>query len=338
MALYNLARDALFRLEPERAHHLALNGLRWMERCRLTGLLRPRGIDDPTTLWGWDLPNRVGLAAGLDKNGEYIDALAALGFGFIEVGTVTPKPQPGNPRPRMFRLPDALALINRLGFNNRGLDYLIEQVRGRRWKGVLGINIGKNKDTPNDKAVDDYVACLRRVFVHASYITVNVSSPNTEGLRDLQQPDSLANLLDVLLDERDALASRHGESRPLLIKLAPDLDPTEIDATAALLNSRRPDGVIATNTTIDRTPVEDHPMAKEAGGLSGRPVLKRSTDVLRSLRNMLDPSIRMIGVGGITDTGSAAEKIDAGADLLQVYTGFIYRGPQLIADSCSAFS
>lgn len=337
MAVYDLARDALFRLDPERAHHVALKGLRWLHRCGMARILRPGDIDVPTSLWGWDLPNPIGLAAGLDKNGEYVDALGALGFGFIEVGTVTPKPQPGNPKPRIFRLTDSVGLINRLGFNNRGLDYLIDRVRRRRWRGILGINIGKNKDTPNEKAVDDYVTCLRRVYIHADYITVNVSSPNTAGLRDLQQPDSLANLLDVLLDERDALASRHGDSRPLLLKLAPDLDEEEIRATAELLNSRRPDGVIATNTTIDRAAVTHEPLAHETGGLSGRPVYERSTEVLRSLRNGLDPTIRLIGVGGITDSETARGKIDAGADLLQIYTGFIYRGPQLIADCCRAF-
>ena len=336
--LYPLARTALFRLPPETAHDAALAGLKRAHALGLSRLYAARVAPAPCTVMGLEFPNPVGLAAGLDKNGDYIDALAALGFGFIEIGTVTPRPQPGNPPPRLFRIPAAEALINRLGFNNKGVDYLVAQVRRSRYAGVLGINIGKNRDTPNEQALDDYLHCLDRVYDHASYVAVNISSPNTAGLRDLQQADTLDRLVGALLARRDQLADRSGSRKPLLMKVAPDLDADQVGQIAQVFNERRPDGVIATNTTIDHSAVADLPHGEEVGGLSGRPLAPRATEVLRGLRRALSPDIPLIGVGGIVDDRTAADRCQAGAALLQIYTGFIYHGPALIAEASQAFA
>ena len=279
---------------------------------------------------GLEFPNPCGLAAGLDKNGDYFEALGALGFGFIEIGTVTPKPQSGNPKPRMFRLIEHEALINRLGFNNKGVDYLCRQVKRRRYDGILGINIGKNKDTPNQRAIDDYIHCLRKVYPLADYITVNISSPNTAGLRELQQAQSLATLLEDLLNEQQHLQAQYNKTVPLLIKLAPDLDADALKGTTEILNRTSPNGVIMSNTTIERGVVRSHPLAAESGGLSGRPLGALALVKLQQLRQDLDPNIPIIGVGGITCGEAGAEKFASGADLVQIYTGFIYHGPELI--------
>jgi dihydroorotate dehydrogenase len=275
----------------------------------------------------------VGLAAGLDKNGEYIDALAALGFGYLEIGTVTPRPQPGNAKPRMFRLPEHEAIINRLGFNNQGLEKLLRNVERASFAGILGINIGKNFDTPNDRAADDYLACLDAVYARASYVTVNISSPNTQNLRELQSSEKLDELLAALMQRRDALAARHGATKPLLVKVAPDLDDAQIASIAALAVVHRVDGLIATNTTVARDAVAGHRHATELGGLSGRPLFTSSTRVLAKLAHELAGRVPLIGVGGIIGGADARAKIDAGASLVQLYTGFIYRGPELIAEA-----
>ena len=329
--LYSIARSALFKLDPELAHDVALKSLKKLESCHLAGVLGKKVLK-PRSLLGLSFDNAVGLAAGLDKNGEYIDALAALGFGFIEVGTVTPRPQQGNPKPRMFRLPERDALINRLGFNNKGLDAFLVNVASAKYKGVLGLNIGKNFDTPNDTAVDDYVTCLRGVFPHASYVTVNISSPNTKGLRDLQASAQLEKLLSSLKNEQKKLTKQHKRSVPLLLKIAPDLDLAAIRDIAALLLQYGFEGAIATNTTISRDAVMGLKHATEAGGLSGRPVFSPSTEVLRELVKHLKGNIPVIGVGGIMSANDAQQKMNAGASLVQIYTGFIYKGPQLIAD------
>ncbi len=333
--LYPIARSALFALDPEKAHDLALNSLRRLERFGLAGLLGCK-VSAPRELLGLKFDNAVGLAAGLDKNGEYIDAMAALGFGFIEVGTVTPRAQPGNPKPRMFRLVEHDALINRLGFNNGGLDAFIANVQRAKYKGVLGLNIGKNFDTPIERATDDYLICLRGVYSHASYVTVNISSPNTKGLRDLQAAAQLDQLLSALKDERVKLAKKHKKQVPLLLKIAPDLDAVAIKDIAQLLLDHGIDGVVATNTTIMRQAVEGHPLAKEAGGLSGRPVFSPSTEVLRQLNKALKGNLPIIGVGGILSGDDAKKKIAAGASLVQIYTGFIYKGPDLIKECAEA--
>lgn len=333
--LYPIARSALFALDPEKAHYLALNSLRRLERFGLAGVLGCK-VSAPRELLGLRFDNAVGLAAGLDKNGEYIDAMAALGFGFIEVGTVTPRPQPGNPKPRMFRLVEHEALINRLGFNNGGLEAFIANVQRAKYKGVLGLNIGKNFDTPIEKATDDYLTCLRGVYPHASYVTVNISSPNTKGLRDLQAAAQLDQLLSALKDERTKLAKKHRKQVPLLLKIAPDLDAAAIKDIAQLLLDHGIDGVIATNTTIMRQAVDGHPLAKETGGLSGRPVFSPSTEVLRQLNKALKGNLPIIGVGGILSGEDAKKKIAAGAALVQIYTGFIYKGPDLIRECAEA--
>jgi dihydroorotate dehydrogenase len=282
---------------------------------------------------GIDFPNPVGVAAGLDKNGDYIDALAALGFGFVEIGTVTPRPQPGNPKPRLFRLVDREAIINRLGFNNDGLERLIANVGKARFRGVLGINIGKNFDTPIDRAADDYITCLDAVYPHASYVTVNVSSPNTAKLRELQSGERLEDLLRALMERRATLAKRHGFVRPLALKIAPDLDDGEIEAIADAATRHAIDAIVATNTTVARDGVEGERLAAEAGGLSGRPLFARSTAVLKKLSGLLAGRIPLIGVGGILSGADARAKTAAGASLVQMYTGFIYRGPGLIAEA-----
>ncbi|KZC41457.1 UNVERIFIED_ORG: dihydroorotate dehydrogenase, partial [Rhodanobacter sp. FW104-R5] len=277
-------------------------------------------------------PNPVGLAAGLDKNAEHLAALDALGFGFIEVGTVTPRPQAGNDRPRLFRLPRHEAIINRMGFNNAGVDALVRNVRQSGYHGVLGINIGKNKDTPNEKAVSDYLFCLTRVYELASYVTVNISSPNTQGLRDLQQEATLRRFISVLREAQERLGSQHGRRKPMLLKIAPDLSEAELDSIAEVLLHTGIDGVICTNTTIDRAAVADDPRGNEVGGLSGKPLFDRSTAVLSGMHRRLQGRIPLVGVGGILDGSDAAEKMDAGASLVQLYTGLIYRGPLLVAE------
>jgi dihydroorotate dehydrogenase len=334
---YPIARTALFALDPERAHHLALHSLKAIAQFHLSGLLGSR-VDAPREVMGLRFDNPVGLAAGLDKNGEYIDALAALGFGFIEVGTVTPRAQPGNPKPRMFRLKEHEALINRLGFNNQGLDAFLANVRRASYMGALGLNIGKNFDTPIERAVDDYVTCLRGVYPHASYVTVNISSPNTKGLRDLQAAAQLDKLLSTLKAEQRKLAKKHGKHVPLVLKIAPDLDLKSIREIAVLTLESGFEGMIATNTTIARDAIRDHPLAGEAGGLSGKPLFSPSTEVLRELVKALKGNIPVIGVGVILSGADARAKINAGASLVQIYTGFIYRGPDLIRDAVRAIA
>ncbi len=327
---YPMARAALFRLDPELAHDVALGSLKKAERLHTIKLFASRVPEKPTTVMGLEFPNPCGLAAGLDKNGDYIDALGALGFGSIEIGTITPKPQAGNPKPRMFRLASDSALINRLGFNNKGVDYLCQRVKKRRYRGILGINIGKNKATPNERAVDDYIHCLRKVYPLADYVTVNISSPNTEGLRDLQHADSLRTLLQDLKSEQDQLRQVHDRTVPLVVKLAPDLDDAARDQTVAVLNSIAPEGVIMGNTTISRPSLGDLRHAQESGGLSGKPLLPLANDQLGKLRQQLSSSIPIVGVGGITSAEAAAQKFTLGAALVQIYTGFIYAGPDLI--------
>jgi len=331
--VYERLRPLLFSLEPEAAHGLILYALGVAQR---SGLMRmaahPAPEDLPVRAFGIDFPNPVGLAAGLDKNGEHIDALGALGFGFIEVGTVTPKPQPGNPKPRMFRLPAHEAIINRLGFNNHGVDALVRNVQRANWRGVLGINIGKNAITPNQDALQDYLCCLERVYPLASYVTVNISSPNTQGLRELQDPDELPRLLGALRERQEQLAVRHSVRKPMLLKIAPDLDEAQMDAIARTVLDAQVDGLICTNTTIDRAAVAGEPLANEAGGLSGRPLFERSTAILRGMAQRLAGKVPLIGVGGVLTGSDAAEKFDAGAALVQIYTGLVYRGPWLLTE------
>ena len=334
--MYSLLRPALFALDAETAHHLTLASLKALQRIGLVRSLDHAGADCAREVMGLRFPNPVGLAAGLDKNGEYIDALGALGFGFIEIGTVTPRAQPGNPRPRLFRLPRAHAIINRMGFNNLGVDHLVENVRRASWRGVLGINIGKNFSTGLEQAADDYLACLRKVYAFASYVTVNISSPNTKGLRDLQAAAQLEALLAALAAEREKLAETHGKRVPLALKIAPDLEPQEIAEIAELLERYAIDAVIATNTTVSRDAVAGLPHASEAGGLSGSPVTAQSTSVVRSLARALGGRIPVIGVGGIASATDARDKIAAGASLVQLYTGLVYRGPALVGECVRA--
>lgn len=329
---YPLLRPLLFALEAETAHHLTLDLLQTLQRTGLANLLAPRPALCARRVMGIDFPNPVGLAAGLDKNGAYIDALAALGFGFIEVGTVTPRPQPGNPRPRLFRIRAARAVINRMGFNNDGVERLIDNVRRANYRGVLGINIGKNFDTPIERAVDDYLHCLRKVYALASYVTVNISSPNTKNLRQLQEAGELENLLGALKAEQGKLADQHGKYVPFALKIAPDLDSAQVNVIAELLRKHAIDGVIATNTTLARDGVAGMPQGTEAGGLSGAPLTQRSTGIVRQLGNALGGSVPIIGVGGIMSGTDAAQKIAAGASLVQLYTGLVYQGPRLITE------
>lgn len=337
---YELARPLLFLLDPERAHELALSRLDQARRCGLGALLRPRLADDPIDALGLRFRNPVGLAAGLDKNGEHIDSLGELGFGFIEVGTVTPRAQPGNPKPRLFRLPDQRALINRLGFNNRGVDEFVANVgQCRAYSaagGVIGLNIGKNADTPLDRALDDYVYCLRKIYPllagRPGYVTVNISSPNTRNLRALQSGNELETLLQGLEQERARLVDRHGTRVALAVKIAPDLDQTDLRFIADALVAHGIDAIIATNTTLDRAPVADVPNAAEAGGLSGAPLEELSTQVIRHLSGHLQGRLPIIGVGGILAGADAVRKIEAGASLVQLYTGLVYRGPNLVGE------
>lgn len=333
--MFSLIRPLLFSLSPETAHDLSLKGLSLAEKLGFTKLL-PGVPDRPVEVMGLSFPNPVGLAAGLDKNAAHIDGLAALGFGFVEVGTVTPRPQPGNPKPRLFRIPEHEAIINRMGFNNRGLDALLNNVAGRHSRGILGINVGKNFDTPVERAADDYCTGIERVYSSASYITVNVSSPNTPGLRDLQFGDSLRQLLIRVRDTQLRMADRHGRYVPIAVKIAPDMDAVALKFVADCLVEAGLDGVIATNTTISRDRVAGSQNAEEAGGLSGRPLAEPSTAVIRGLSQHLQGALPIIGVGGIADGASARDKIEAGASLVQLYTGFIYKGPGLIKEIVEA--
>jgi dihydroorotate dehydrogenase len=337
---YALARAFLFGLDAERAHDLTLGAIaRLQDTPAQWGWAQCR-IDDPVTLAGLRFPNRLGLAAGLDKNGRCIDGLGAMGFGFIEVGTVTPKPQPGNPKPRIFRLPAKQALINRLGFNNDGLAAFVANVqRARSFRaagGRVGLNIGKNAATPIERAADDYLLGLDGVYPHADYVTVNISSPNTKNLRALQADAALDALLAALTERRRALRKRHGRQVPLFVKIAPDLDATQVALIAATLRRQRIDGVIATNTTLARDAVQGLPFADEAGGLSGAPLLAPSNRVIAELRAALGPGYPIIGVGGVLGGADAVAKLEAGADLVQVYTGLIYRGPAIVPEAAAA--
>lgn len=336
--MYDLARQILFKLSAETSHDLSLDLIGAGGRLGLNRLLAKPPARLPTTVMGLHFPNPVGLAAGLDKNGAAIDGFAQLGFGFVEIGTVTPRPQPGNPKPRLFRLPEATAIINRMGFNNLGVDNLVARVKAARYEGVLGINIGKNFDTPVERAQDDYLLCLDKVYEHASYVTVNVSSPNTPGLRSLQFGDSLKALLEALGKRREALALASGRRVPLAIKIAPDMTDEETAQVAAALLATGMDAVIATNTTLSREGVQGLPHGDEAGGLSGAPVREKSTHTVRVLAGELKGAIPIIAAGGITEGAHAAEKIEAGASLVQVYSGFIYRGPALIRESVDAIA
>ncbi|MEW6694130.1 MAG: quinone-dependent dihydroorotate dehydrogenase [Pseudomonadota bacterium] len=335
---YAPARALLFCLDAEAAHEWTLRTLEHLQHSPLVGLIRQPRIDDPVELAGLRFPNRVGLAAGLDKNARCIDAWAVMGFGFVEVGTVTPRPQPGNPRPRLFRLPQAQALINRFGFNNEGLDAFVEHVRRSHVHQaapgtqplVLGLNIGKNASTPIERATDDYLLGLEGVYPHADYVTVNISSPNTQHLRQLQGDAALDGLLQALAQRRAQLADRLGVRRPIFVKIAPDLDDDQIAVIADALQRHGMDGVIATNTTLERDAVQGLPHAQEAGGLSGQPLAAASNRVIAALRARLGPGFPIIGVGGVMDEASARAKLAAGADLVQLYTGLIYRGPALV--------
>ncbi|MBP8215071.1 MAG: quinone-dependent dihydroorotate dehydrogenase [Propionivibrio sp.] len=323
------------------AHGLGMNGVDFLNRAGIACLLAKPVAPNPVKLMGLTFPSPVGLAAGLDKNGEHIDALASLGFGFIEIGTVTPRPQPGNPKPRMFRITEKQAIINRMGFNNHGVDQLLANVAKSKFArsgGVLGINTGKNFDTPIEKAADDYLICLDRVYASASYIAINISSPNTKNLRELQKDDALDALLGQLKTGQARLADKHGKYVPLVLKIAPDLEDEQIQSIADLLRQHRMDGVIATNTTLSRAEVEGFPNASEAGGLSGAPVFERSTTVLKKLAGHLAGEVPIIGVGGIMKGEDAVAKLDAGASLVQLYSGFIYRGPELVGEVAKAIA
>lgn len=329
---YSAIRKILFKFDPELIHEMTIKGFKCTGSTPLNSFYSQKIKDKPVTVMGIKFPNAVGLAAGLDKNGECIDAFSAMGFGFIEVGTVTPRPQPGNDKPRIFRLPEANAIINRMGFNNKGVDYLISQVRSANYKGVLGINIGKNKDTPEENAKDDYIHCMRKVYDFATYITVNISSPNTPGLRSLQYGDALNELLSSLKAEQEQLAKQYGKYVPIAVKIAPDLNEEEIESIAECLIENGIDGVIATNTTLSREGVEGLEFGSEQGGLSGLPVKDKSTKVISILAKALDSKLPIIGVGGIASSHDANEKLTSGASLVQVYTGFIYQGPPLIKE------
>ena len=333
--LYSLVRPLLFSLAPERAHELTLSLLKSAHRM---GMMRQSIASKPVTCMGIQFPNPVGLAAGLDKNGAYIDALARLGFGFIEIGTITPRPQAGNPHPRLFRLPEAKAIINRMGFNNDGVDKLIENVKAAKFKGILGINIGKNADTPVENAVDDYLICLEKVYNYASYVTVNISSPNTKNLRSLQSGDALTELLEMLRKRQLELAEEHQHYVPLVLKVAPDLTVEDIEFIAKQLIQFKIDGLIVTNTTLSREGVENLKQGNEAGGLSGAPVFEKSTACLAAFSKALKGQIPLIGVGGILSGEQAVAKQAAGASLVQIYSGLIYTGPTLVKDCVDALN
>ena len=336
MNIYPLLRPLLFSLDPETAHEVTLKLLKATNLCGLGKLMLASMNAKPVTVMGLNFKNPVGLAAGMDKNGDYIEALSALGFGFVEIGTVTPRPQPGNPKPRLFRLPEHQAIINRMGFNNLGLDHLLSQVKDSHYSGILGINIGKNFDTPIEQAVDDYLIGLRKAYSSASYITLNISSPNTKNLRQLQQGDELKSLMSTLKEEQLKLEQEHGFYVPLALKIAPDLSDDEISHIGRLLLEFSIDGVIATNTTLARDKIASHPFENEAGGLSGAPVKDAATRVVRSLAAECQGKVPIIAAGGILNAEDAQEKLAAGASLVQVYSGLIYKGPQLIADIVNA--
>lgn len=329
---YPIVRPALFKLDPERAHELTFQQLRFMNGTPLEMFYRQNLPSRPVTCMGLTFKNALGLAAGLDKNAECIDAFAAMGFGFVEVGTVTPRAQAGNDKPRMFRLVEAGGIINRMGFNNLGVDHLVENVKKARFNGVLGINIGKNKDTPVEQGKDDYLICMEKVYAHAGYIAINISSPNTPGLRSLQYGEALDDLLSSIKQKQKELEQRHLKYVPLAVKIAPDLSEEELIQVADSLIRHQIDGVIASNTTLDRSLVIGLKHAEEAGGLSGRPVQSRSTAVIQRLSQELQGRLPIIGVGGIDSLTAAREKIAAGATLVQIYSGFIYQGPGLIKD------
>ncbi|GAB4173346.1 MAG: quinone-dependent dihydroorotate dehydrogenase [Wenzhouxiangellaceae bacterium] len=328
--MYAWLRHGLFALPPELAHDLTLTALRLGAPVGLPGLFAPDAVSDPVRLMGLEFGNRVGLAAGLDKNGDCIDGLGRLGFGFLEVGTVTPRPQPGNPKPRLFRLPEAQAIINRMGFNNRGVDHLVERLKCRRHRGVVGANVGKQKDTPNERAIDDYRYGLERLYPWCDYLTINISSPNTRNLRHLQDAGPLAELLSELVSCGQRLAREHGSVRPLLVKIAPDWKEADLRKSLEVIGASGIDGLIATNTTVSRAGVSGLPHADEPGGLSGAPLLRRANRVLKIARETLGPGFPIIGCGGIMRPADALAKLRAGADLVQVYTGFVYHGPELI--------
>lgn len=330
MNIYPLIRPLLFSLDAETAHSVTLKLLNISYTCGLNKFIIPSINNKPIEIMGLSFKNSVGLAAGLDKNGDYIDALASLGFGFIEIGTVTPRPQAGNAKPRLFRVPEYSAIINRMGFNNKGIDHLLAQVAKSSYKGILGINIGKNADTPIENAVDDYLIGLRKAYTAASYITINISSPNTKNLRQLQQGDELRQLIASLKAEQLKLQVQYNKYTPLVLKIAPDLNEDEINTIAQLLLEFNIDGVIATNTTLSREAIANHPLAQEAGGLSGMPLKVQSTEVVRLLAQALNKKIPIIAAGGIFSAQDAQEKINAGASLIQIYSGFIYHGSQLI--------
>lgn len=338
-ASWPLLRTALFQLDAETAHHVTMRGLKLAKAARLLRLLPATAEAAPVTLWGLPFPNRVGLAAGLDKTGEGIDGFGAMGFGHVEIGTLTPRPQPGNDKPRLFRIVEKEAIVNRMGFNNPGMAAGMANVARRTWKGITGVNIGKNFDTPNERAVDDYLACLRAAWPLADYVTVNLSSPNTKGLRDLQEEESCRALIRALHLEQAVLAQQHGRHVPVLIKIAPDLEEAHLDGLARLFVEEKLEGVIATNTTLSRAHVEGLPHADERGGLSGAPLKHRSTEVIARLCRALDGAMPVIGVGGIMSGAGAVEKLNAGASLVQIYSGLIYRGPRLVrecVESCAA--
>jgi dihydroorotate dehydrogenase len=337
-SLYPLVRQALFRLDAEQAHHLTMSALGAAGRAGVSGCFAPKAVAAPVTVMGLNFANSVGLAAGLDKEGSCIDGLAGLGFGFIEVGTVTPRPQPGNPKPRMFRIPEASALINRMGFNNGGVDKFLSNVQSARFKGILGLNIGKNASTPIERAVDDYLYCLDRVYPFASYVAINISSPNTKNLRQLQGASELDELLGALTERRRQLSEMHGKRVPLALKIAPDLDADGIQNIADTVLRHQIDCVIACNTTLSRTAVQGMPHAEEAGGLSGAPAREASNHVIAQLHQRLGRVVPIIGVGGILSAADALAKIDAGASLVQLYSGLIYRGPELIAECAAALA
>jgi dihydroorotate dehydrogenase len=336
--LYRIARRLLFQLDPERAHRTAMRALDLAHRSGLTGLIARRGTDSPRKVMGLEFPNPVGLAAGLDKNGEYVDALSELGFGFLEIGTVTPRPQPGNPAPRMFRLAQARAIINRMGFNNAGVERLLTNVSRASYRGILGINIGKNFDTPLERAAEDYLYCMRKVYPAASYITVNISSPNTANLRQLQRAGELDRLLGTLMTERAMLADQYRRRVPVAVKIAPDLTHADVAAMAALFIEHGIDAVIATNTTVSRKGVESLPDADQAGGMSGAPLKALSTDIVRQLAAVLAGRLPIIAAGGILSAADAREKIAAGASLVQLYSGLVYEGPALVGQIADALA
>jgi dihydroorotate dehydrogenase len=334
---YDLARKVLFATDPETAHELSMESLRMGHRLGATRLLC-KERSQPVACMGLEFPNPVGVAPGLDKNGDYFEALGSLGFGFVEIGTVTPRPQPGNPKPRVFRLTEAQAMINRLGFNNKGVDHLVRRVKNHSFKGVLGINIGKNFDTPNENAVDDYLLCFEKVYSYADYITINISSPNTKNLRDLQGEAELDHLLGSINSKRTELADSLGRRVPVALKVAPDLEDDALPAIAQSVSHHEMDAVIATNTTISREEVKGMKHADEAGGLSGAPLKARADAVLGALRKLLPAEVALIGVGGITRGQDAIDKLDLGADLVQFYTGMVYRGPELLNECLQAIA